>query len=514
MVRTIAKISLVLLVIVALPLSFYLVREFSTLSKNEQMVQRVFSTQLQSILYSVNQYSENVVHQWSQSLDQPVEPTGTVMKGLVNNLFQDNHSVLTVRFLDLKSHGVEAEFFNSGSKVLIDYWPSGSEIAKLQEYLKSNYQRIETKMMTDSTLMLYFLTKSSNGEQACQIVINPRTFVLQNMSPQIQQIAQNLFFISIADSTSGKVIYSTEDNTSRGGNILKASMWYIPGYQVGIRLKAKTLEELASERTQRDNYMLIGLTIVVLLGLYFVIWNIRKEMKLAELKSEFVSNVSHEIRTPLALISMYAETLLLKRVKTEAKQEEYLNTIHQESARLTDIVNRILNFSRLEKNRLKYQFSKVNLHELVPEIMASLKPHLQASQVDCHFSSGVDEAWVFADSDVVKTMLVNLVDNAIKYSADRDRKIEIRLVKKPKSVWVEVEDNGIGIAPRNQKHVFDQFYRVTEGDLAHHAKGSGLGLNLVKRMMKAHGGSVALRSKLGEGSTFILKFPVKKQNHV
>jgi len=513
MIRTVAKISLVLLVIVALPLSFYLVREFSTLTKNEKMVQRVFSTELESILYSVNQYSENVVHQWRQSLDLPVAPNGDIMKGLVSNLFQNNPSVLAVRFLDLAAHQVEAAYSNDDNAVRIEEWPPSGEIQKLQNFLESNYQRVNTKMMTDSTLMLYFLTKNRKGEQACQIVINPRTFVLQTMSPQIQQIAQDLFFISIADSTSGKVVYSTENNAELTGKIEKASMWYIPGYQLGIRLKAKTLEELASERTQRDNYMLIGLTIVVLLGLYFVIWNIRKEMKLAELKSEFVSNVSHEIRTPLALISMYAETLLLKRVKTEAKQEEYLQTIHQESGRLTDIVNRILNFSRLEKNRLKYQFSLVNLGELVPEIIASMKSHLEASQVDCRFSSQVDQALVYADSDVVKTMLVNLVDNAIKYSAEKDREIDIRLVKKPKSVWVEVEDNGIGISPKNQKHVFEQFFRVTEGDLAHKAKGSGLGLNLVKRMMKAHGGNVGLRSKLGEGSTFILKFPVKKQNH-
>ncbi|GET23083.1 sensor histidine kinase [Prolixibacter denitrificans] len=513
MIRTVAKISLVLLVIVALPLSFYLVREFSTLTKNEKMVQRVFSTQLESILYSVNQYSENVVNQWRQSLDQPVAPGGDVEKGLVDNLFQNNRSVLAIRFLDLASHQVEAEYFNSGKAIRIDEWPAPAEIEKLQDYLKSNYQRVDSKMMTDSTLMLYFLQKNREGEHACQLVINPRTFVLQTMSPQIQQIAQDLFFISVSDSTSGSVVYSTEANDELAGKIEKAAMWYFPSYQLGIRLKAKTLEELASERTQRDNYMLIGLTIVVLLGLYFVIWNIRKEMKLAELKSEFVSNVSHEIRTPLALISMYAETLLLKRVKTEAKQEEYLHTIHQESGRLTDIVNRILNFSRLEKNRLKYQFSMVDLGELVPEIMVSMKSHLEASQVDCRFSSQVDQALVYADSDVVKTMLVNLVDNAIKYSAEKDKKIDIRLVKKAKHVWVEVEDNGIGISSKNQKHVFEQFFRVTEGDLAHKAKGSGLGLNLVKRMMKTHGGSVALRSKLGEGSTFILKFPVKKQNH-
>lgn len=513
MVRTVVKISLVLLVIVALPLSFYLVREFSALSKNEQMVQRVFSTQLESILNSVNQYSENVVHQWTQSLDQPVEPKSDIMKGFVNNIFQNNQSVLAIRFLNLNNHSVEADYFN-GAEFKINTWPEPDEIKTLQNYLKSNYQQIKTEMQNDSTLVLYFLTKNRSGEQVCQLFVNPRSFVLQNMSPQIQQIAQNLFFISVSDSVSGNLVYSTEENSGQAEASETAQMWYVPAYQLGIRLKAKTLEELASERTQRDNFMLLGLTVVVILGLLFVIWNIRKEMKLAELKSEFVSNVSHEIRTPLALISMYSETLLLKRVKTEEKQLEYLNTIQQESVRLTDIVNRILNFSRLEKNRVKYRFERIDLALMIPQIMESLKAHLDASRVDCHFSSELEKAIISVDGEVLKTMLVNLIDNAIKYGAPSDKKIEVRLLKKQKHILVEVEDNGIGIAPKNQKHVFDQFYRVTEGDLAHKAKGSGLGLNLVKRMMKAHGGSVSVRSKLGEGSTFILKFPVKKQHHV
>ena len=513
MIRRVAKISFVLLIIVTLPMSFYLVKEFSALSKNEEMVQRVFSTQLESILYSVNQYSENVVHQWSQSLDQPVDPESDLMRKLVNNLFQNNQAIQGIRFLNLKNHVVEATYFN-GDAFKIDVWPPSSELKTLQEYLKSNYQRIETETFGDNRLLLYFLTKNRSGEQVCQLVVDPRSFVLQNLSPQIQQISQDLFFITVSDSVSGVQIYSTADKSEFAETIEKAQMWYVPSYKMGIRLKAKSLEELATERTQRDNYMLLGLSLVVLFGLAFVIWNIRKEMKLAELKSEFVSNVSHEIRTPLALISMYSETLLMKRLKTEEKQQEYLNTIHQESVRLTDIVNRILNFSRLEKNRIKYRFEILDLGKLVPQIMDSLKSHLSAARVDCKFTSETDDAIVFADNEVLKTMLVNLIDNAIKYGAPSDKKIEIRLLKKQKHILVEVEDNGIGIATKNQKHIFDQFYRVTEGNLAHKAKGSGLGLNLVKRMMKAHGGSVTVHSKLGEGSTFILKFPLKKKNHV
>lgn len=260
--------------------------------------------------------------------------------------------------------------------------------------------------------------------------------------------------------------------------------------------------------------MLVGMGILVALGFLFVLFNIRKEMKLAGLKSEFVSNVSHEIRTPLALISMYAETLVLKRVKTEEKRAEYLKTIQQESARLTDIVNRILNFSRIERNRITYRFEPADLKELIPRVIAEAGSYLDSAQIVCRFSPETDDTKILADYESVKSMLGNLIDNAVKYGATSEKKIEIRLLKKQKQIWLEVEDNGIGISAKNQKHIFDQFYRVTEGDLAHKAKGSGLGLNLVKRLMKAHGGEVSVRSKLGEGSTFTLKFPVKKQHHV
>jgi two-component system phosphate regulon sensor histidine kinase PhoR len=512
MVRTIAKISLVLLIIVALPMGVYLVREYSALSKNEEMVERVFSTQLESILYSINQYSENVVFQWSQTLDLPVDAQGELMQGLVDNLFRGNQSIRAVRFLDLETRQVEASYFST-DEFVVGAWPSEKEVETLRGYLKENYQRLETERL-NGNLLLYFLPKNRNGNQACQIVVDLQTFIQQNLNPQIQQVAQDLFDVNITDSISGGTVYGTAETGEMKGTIEKAAMWYLPGYQLGIRLKNKTVQELASERTQRDNLVLMGMGLLVVMGFAFVLFNIRKEMKLAGLKSEFVSNVSHEIRTPLALISMYAETLVLKRVKTEEKQQEYLKTIQQESVRLTDIVNRILNFSRIEKNKIRYRFEEIDLKEVVPEAMAEACSYLDSAHVDCRFSPDAADALVVADYASVKTMVGNLIDNAIKYSAAADKKIDIRLLKKQKQVWLEVEDNGIGISTKHQKYIFDQFYRVTEGDLAHKAKGSGLGLNLVKRLMKAHGGDVSVRSKLGEGSTFILKFPVKKQHHV
>ncbi|WP_321288141.1 HAMP domain-containing sensor histidine kinase [uncultured Sunxiuqinia sp.] len=508
MVRTLAKISLILLIIVALPIGFFFVRELSALSKNEQMVERVFSTQLESILYSINQYSENVVQHWKQSLDQPIEPESGIMKGLVENLFQNNQAILAVRFSDTTTSEEQAQYFND-SIFAIDTEIPRKKIEVLRGFLEENYQRVEIEPSGDY-LIFYFLPKSKNGEQICQLIIDPDLFIQQNLRPTMQKVAQDLFYISISDSISGEVLFETDRENELSHSVEKATMWYLPTSKLGIHLKTKTIEQLASERTQRDNYMLLGMGLFVAMGFIFVFINIRKEMKLAELKSEFVANVSHEIRTPLALISMYAETLLLKRIKTEEKKEEYLKTIQQESTRLTGIVNRILNFSRIEKNRVKYHFENIDLKQVIPEIVHSFDSHFETANIHCHQESFEGSVWVQADRESLKTIVGNLLDNAIKYSDAEKKIVRVRIRKKAKQIWIEVEDNGIGISAKNQKHIFEQFYRVTEGDLAHKAKGSGLGLNLVKRIMKAHGGSVVVRSKLEEGSTFILKFPEKK----
>lgn len=513
MIRTFVKISLVLLIIVALPMGFYLVREYSALSKNEQMVERVFSTQLESILFAVNQYSENVLKQWSQTLDQPVEADGELMHSLVDNLFQNNQAIRGVRFLDLDRHRVLAELTRPDDKIDFPGWPADEQVKIMREFLQNKYQRLHAELSGDHVVYC-FLPANRGGKVACQLVAELKAFVYQNLRPQIQQISQEIFYIRISNSKNKQVLYSTDEVAEADSTLQTAGMWYLPDHELGIRLKSKTIYELASERSQRDNYLLMGMGLIVLLGFVFVVVNIRREIRLAEMKSEFVSNVSHEIRTPLALISMYAETLLLKRLKTEQKQEEYLKSIHRESMRLSDIVNRILDFSRIEKDRRIYHFRKVNLSEFIPEVIRSMSSHMEHAGVNCSFTPEKDDITIEADPDAVKDMIINLIDNAIKYSDAAERKITISLIPYQEHVLVEVEDNGIGISARDQKYIFDQFYRVTEGDLAHKARGSGLGLNLVKRMMKAHGGSVSVRSRPGEGSTFILKFPVKKHHHV
>jgi two-component system phosphate regulon sensor histidine kinase PhoR len=271
-------------------------------------------------------------------------------------------------------------------------------------------------------------------------------------------------------------------------------------------LPGATINDLVQER-MTTSLIILGLLIAVLaLGIWFLYRNIRREMYLAQAKSEFVSNVSHEIRTPLSLISMYAETLEMNRV-SEEKKKEYHSVIAKETARLSGIVNRILNFSQIEANKKKYENKPLQLNDIVDEVLKSYYFHLKDKGFLCQFEKDVNLPVILGDRESIKEAFINLVDNAMKYSREK-KVISIATGKDGKFSFVEVNDQGIGIAKKHQEEIFEQFYRAPTGDV-HDTKGSGLGLTLVKKTMDAHRGKVKVESMPGKGSTFRLYFPIK-----
>ena len=227
-------------------------------------------------------------------------------------------------------------------------------------------------------------------------------------------------------------------------------------------------------------------------------------MELAQIKSDFVSNVSHELRTPLSLISMFAETLEMERVKTEEKKREYYTIISKEAGRLSRIVNKILSFSKIEAGKREYRFSKININTLIDDIIKTYQFHLQNNGFKFSFELDVSIPEIDIDSEAMSEAIINLLENAIKYSVDR-KEITIATGKEGNSVYVEISDKGIGISEESQKKIFDKFYRVSDG-LVHNTKGTGLGLTLVKHIVDAHHGEIKVKSKLNEGSTFKLIF--------
>jgi two-component system phosphate regulon sensor histidine kinase PhoR len=245
---------------------------------------------------------------------------------------------------------------------------------------------------------------------------------------------------------------------------------------------------------------------MLLTGAWLIYRTIRREMELIQLKSDFVSNVSHELRTPLSLIRMFAETLEMKRVKTEKKKYEYYRTIVQESERLSRLVNNLLNFSRMEAGKRNYSLQTVSLNTVVSKVFGFYSLQLRSKNFEVVVDLEKNLPAVEADEEAIAEALHNVIDNAVKYS-EKEKYLRVATGRKADMAYVEVQDRGIGIAPEHHGKIFEKFYRVSTG-LVQTTKGSGLGLALVQHIVCAHGGRVEVHSTLGNGSTFRLLLPI------
>jgi signal transduction histidine kinase len=278
------------------------------------------------------------------------------------------------------------------------------------------------------------------------------------------------------------------------------------GLTLGIKFQGTSVEAIGRNWVRRSLITLGALSVLLVGGLVLTYRSVSKEVALARLKSDFVSNVSHELRTPLALIRLYAETLELGRIKTREKYDEYYRIIRKESERLTALINNILDFSRIEAGRAKYDFRKTDLADLVTNTLDTYRDQIdeQGFTFEQSIEPGIPPVEV--DREAIARSLVNLVNNALKYS-DRDRFIGVKLYRADGVLKLEVADRGIGIARSEQARIFEKFYRA--GDpLVHNTKGSGLGLSLVRHIAHAHGGEIEVESAPGKGSTFTLTLPI------
>ena len=278
------------------------------------------------------------------------------------------------------------------------------------------------------------------------------------------------------------------------------------GLALGIKFQGTSVADKVRGLV-RNNFLILGvLSLLLVGGLMLAYRSVSKEVALARLKSDFVSNVSHELRTPLALIRLYAETLELGRITSQDKVEEYYRIIRTESERLTALINNILDFSRIEAGRKEYQFRTTDMAELVSTTLDTYRG--QIDEQGFKFEQRIDTNIppVSVDREAIARSLVNLVNNALKYS-DREKFIGVTLSRTDSVLKLEVADRGIGIARSEQSKIFEKFYRA--GDpLVHNTKGSGLGLSLVRHIAHAHGGEVEVESAPGTGSRFTLSLPL------
>jgi signal transduction histidine kinase len=278
------------------------------------------------------------------------------------------------------------------------------------------------------------------------------------------------------------------------------------GLALGIKYRGTSVQALGQTWMHRSFLILGILSLMIIGGLVLTKHIVSKEMALARLKSDFVSNVSHELRTPLALIRLYAETLELGRITTQEKKQQYYRIIRKESERLTALINNILDFSRIEAGHKEYEFRDTDIADLVHNTLDSYR--YQIEQQGFAFEENIDPNLpaVRVDREAIARALVNLVNNALKYSTE-EKFLGVKLYRENGVVKLEVMDRGIGIARRDQSKIFEKFYR-TGDPLVHNTKGSGLGLSLVRHITQAHGGDIAVESTPGKGSKFTLSLPV------
>ena len=521
-VNTLKKLAAILILLVLLPAVFYSAYEISSLTQNETVIEQIYRQQLDAVLFSLNQYAWDIANSWASDVNRMVKEQLPVPSPPAGIDFQD--------FLT-KNKGIEALFVadtvaSSASVACFSLRDSlhprfhSSDFAKLvhSEELRvsrllhlqrTGYRKIEgvpigATQREPSTCLLFVVEGAHNRVLIAGIVLDGEEFVLDVLRRKLEEAAGNEFLLSVLRRSDRRQIYATGP-IAQGMERQTKDLWLFPDYVLGIRLRGQTIEELVRERFYRNLTLLAILDAMIVVGVWFVYRTIRREMELAQLKSDFVSNVSHELRTPLSLIRMFGETLEMGRVTSEDKKKEYYSTIVRESERLTGLVNNVLNFSRMESGRKEFHLAELDLNPIVVKVVGQYEAHMEHLGFAVHIELADALPLIMADEEAVSEALLNILDNAMKYSAT-EKSIRVATDTTNESVFVEVEDHGIGIALSEQSKIFEKFYRTSSG-LAHQARGSGLGLTLVRHIMDAHNGKVSVKSQLGAGSMFRLSFP-------
>lgn len=298
----------------------------------------------------------------------------------------------------------------------------------------------------------------------------------------------------------------------------------LPHWKVGVQLRnpAKFKEAASSLRS------LIGLLIATLLtaiavGGWLIVSDMNRELKLASQRTNFVSNVSHELKTPLTSIRMFSEMLAEGRVHDPVKQRQFSSIISTETARLTRLINNVLDFARMDRGEKQYRFEELDLTDLVRRTVERYRPHLEADGFELGLEIEREKVWVRADADAITQVLLNLLSNAEKYSgaqkeitvnvtvsstrgADSERSKDHDTGEGGRAL-VRVLDRGRGVPRGLEEKIFEQFFRAHDS-LAEGIQGAGLGLSLARQIARAHGGDVTHARREGGGTCFVLELPL------
>jgi signal transduction histidine kinase len=280
----------------------------------------------------------------------------------------------------------------------------------------------------------------------------------------------------------------------------------LPGWRLALSLDDRALFDTAADK-RVTTYLWIGSAVIAAMSVLAVLIarGFGRQVRLTRLKNDLVATVSHELKTPLTAMRALVETLLDAEKLDEKTTREYLQMLARENARLSRLIDNFLTFSRLERNKFNFAFAPLEPQAIVESAVAAMGERCETPACRFEARTAANLPAITGDFDALVTALLNLLDNAWKYSGD-DKRILLRTEAANGSVQFSVEDNGIGLSPRESRHVFRRFYQADD-KLSRVAGGCGLGLSIVRSIVEAHRGSVRVASEAGRGSTFTIEIP-------
>jgi two-component system phosphate regulon sensor histidine kinase PhoR len=417
-------------------------------------------------------------------------------------LLDENQKLLTGGYVS-KKKGAEQEAFRAlfMKKILPDI--AAHAEPPLKDLGFDQHKHFQKEYDGHDYLISYI--KKSHGASVYYVILKiSLEYVETHLLPEILDPLAGKVLFCVRNGR-GVILYG--DSVGFPGKFLFEKPFPTTLYEWRLQMAPPGAARLASEEhvRRRSEFLLITMMLgTILAGIGFLFYATWKESRANELKSDFISNVSHELKTPLSLIRMFGELLALGKLKSPEKGREYAEIITREAERLSRLIDNVLDFARMERGRVAYDFELGRLDQVVERALDVYRHRVEregfklTTKIDEHLPE------TMLDENAMTLLLLNLLENAVKYGKGE---IAVYLTQKGTMLRLVVGDQGPGIAADEHKRIFERFYRTRDAR-GTNVRGSGIGLSLVKHIAEAHGGTVSVDSELGKGAAFIVDIPL------
>ncbi len=319
------------------------------------------------------------------------------------------------------------------------------------------------------------------------------------------------YWVSREEGDENKLVFGNNRQLPSGVHLYQTRLFPNDLFHQNEQLMLFFIEESSFlGEGMRAMYFLAGMLFLLVAGIFYAAFRyLMHHKRLSEVKSDFINNMSHEFKTPLATINLATDALANDKVKSEpAAIDKYISIIKSENRRMNQHVELILQTARLERKELQLHFAEIDSQHLLEHAIALMEMQFTEKEGSITLEKGC-ELTFRADETHLIHVITNLLDNALKYCSQKPH-VVVQTAYKADWISISFRDNGIGMSKEQIDHIFDQFYRVSSGNI-HNVKGFGLGLSYAKAIVQAHGGRLEVKSQIGKGSTFVLQLPLNPQ---